>query len=460
MAKRRGNTNARNSQGADRRGEQATTVRSDARDEKVADAANGAPAEEGKHVDGASVDTTAIVAGADVIEQPADSAGLKDGGIETEQSGTVENGKAAAPGAAEDGSNTSGAKDNVSGDQSNASGADPASGTGQQANGGSNDASKASGGDGSADIDRDGNVASPTGSDLKEALELAGCESADQLIDMARVGSSLMNCIDDVIKQDGPFKDWSPMNDPAEIVHDLHAALEHAKEQAAVPEVVTENVRTNLQHCRMCDEPLTPAHCPICDDPFKGSDLCATDIELGTCHAECLEGSPVVDLMTGEPSGKANHTFLYYEDGIEEMHSSVVNAAYVMRDIAWNAATDIADQFAGIQVDLDIRKVGSPFTDEAIDKELVEFTHRLGRNATPDVLATQLMIKKLRDSNELTTPERIALQTFITVLLDLDEYAAAEKARIDAEATEKPTPRPVPIEDTTMELVDDHDATW
>lgn len=40
--------------------------------------------------------------------------------------------------------------------------------------------------------------------------------------------------------------------------------------------------------------------CPICDKAFKPDDNCATDIELGTCHFECLDGSPVVDLETGE----------------------------------------------------------------------------------------------------------------------------------------------------------------
>ncbi|MGV2128091.1 hypothetical protein ACQZ4Q_01350 [Agrobacterium vitis] len=40
--------------------------------------------------------------------------------------------------------------------------------------------------------------------------------------------------------------------------------------------------------------------CPICATPFKPEDICATDIEMGTCHAACLEGSPVVDLDSGE----------------------------------------------------------------------------------------------------------------------------------------------------------------
>jgi hypothetical protein len=40
--------------------------------------------------------------------------------------------------------------------------------------------------------------------------------------------------------------------------------------------------------------------CPICAEPFEPADICATDITEGTCHFQCLEGSPVVDLETGE----------------------------------------------------------------------------------------------------------------------------------------------------------------
>lgn len=52
--------------------------------------------------------------------------------------------------------------------------------------------------------------------------------------------------------------------------------------------------------------------CPICAVPFKPEDVCADDVTEGTCHAECLEGSPVVDLDTGAelPNGKAD-TYLY-----------------------------------------------------------------------------------------------------------------------------------------------------
>lgn len=49
--------------------------------------------------------------------------------------------------------------------------------------------------------------------------------------------------------------------------------------------------------------------CPVCAKPFAAGDTCATDIELGKCHAECLAGSPTVDLETGEPVDGPIDTF-------------------------------------------------------------------------------------------------------------------------------------------------------
>lgn len=44
----------------------------------------------------------------------------------------------------------------------------------------------------------------------------------------------------------------------------------------------------------------SPEFCLICSKEIKDDDWCASDIELGVCHFECLDGSPVVDLDTGE----------------------------------------------------------------------------------------------------------------------------------------------------------------
>lgn len=40
--------------------------------------------------------------------------------------------------------------------------------------------------------------------------------------------------------------------------------------------------------------------CPICLGALKADDDCSIDITEGICHAKCLEGSPTVDLDTGE----------------------------------------------------------------------------------------------------------------------------------------------------------------
>lgn len=54
--------------------------------------------------------------------------------------------------------------------------------------------------------------------------------------------------------------------------------------------------------------------CPVCAEPLKDDDICATDIEMGICHAACLEGSPTVNLETGEPVDGPMDTFRYGDD--------------------------------------------------------------------------------------------------------------------------------------------------
>jgi len=60
--------------------------------------------------------------------------------------------------------------------------------------------------------------------------------------------------------------------------------------------------------------------CPICATPLLPDDICATDIEMGICHAACLEGSPVVDLETGAPTAGPIDTYRYGDlDGVPAM---------------------------------------------------------------------------------------------------------------------------------------------
>jgi hypothetical protein len=53
--------------------------------------------------------------------------------------------------------------------------------------------------------------------------------------------------------------------------------------------------------------------CPICLKQFEPADLCASDVEMGICHAACLEGSPAVDFYTGEPFDGPIPTYRYDE---------------------------------------------------------------------------------------------------------------------------------------------------
>lgn len=78
-------------------------------------------------------------------------------------------------------------------------------------------------------------------------------------------------------------------------------------------------VRGEMQLDRKPDQSPSPKaedkhRCPICDEAFKPDDSCATDIELGTCHFDCLDGSPVVDLETCEEILDDDmHSFPYSE---------------------------------------------------------------------------------------------------------------------------------------------------
>jgi hypothetical protein len=70
--------------------------------------------------------------------------------------------------------------------------------------------------------------------------------------------------------------------------------------------------------------------CPVCSTLFRPDDLCATDIELGICHAKCLEGSPAVDLDTGEPAGAEIATFRYSETDLAQAGATPSPESHLM----------------------------------------------------------------------------------------------------------------------------------
>ncbi|MCF1468514.1 hypothetical protein FS764_16525 [Agrobacterium vitis] len=88
-------------------------------------------------------------------------------------------------------------------------------------------------------------------------------------------------------------------------------------------------------------------------------------------------------------------------------------------------------------------------------REMAGFVRKIGRRATADVLAQHLKIRKLRDSAEISTPERIALTAYIQTLLDLDAFIAVEREAQAKAQEERQTPAPTPIEDTIFEPADD-----
>lgn len=83
---------------------------------------------------------------------------------------------------------------------------------------------------------------------LKHALEMTGQTTVEELIDMANVGCSLMDAI---ALLDGPFKDWAPADDPAEIVVDL---VNHYEDRLSRIQEENERLRTPLAKLVKCDD--------------------------------------------------------------------------------------------------------------------------------------------------------------------------------------------------------------
>lgn len=82
---------------------------------------------------------------------------------------------------------------------------------------------------------------------LKNALEMTGCESEEDLIDMANVGTSLMERIDSLVSMPGPYNHWSPAEDPAEIVFDLVNDLDELTEENTKLKAALERISSPTQ---------------------------------------------------------------------------------------------------------------------------------------------------------------------------------------------------------------------
>lgn len=89
--------------------------------------------------------------------------------------------------------------------------------------------------------------------------------------------------------------------------------------------------------------------CSVCGSSLTPYDICATDTELGICHATCLEGSPAVDLDTDEPC-ETVQTFRYDElsdDAVGEIATPRHPVAFRWRGIGeWLFGTRAPDGVA------------------------------------------------------------------------------------------------------------------
>lgn len=92
---------------------------------------------------------------------------------------------------------------------------------------------------------------------------------------------------------------------------------------------------------------------------------------------------------------------------------------------------------------------------------IADFIRKLGRDrATPAVVAQQMKILGHWDDGETDPVEDLVIGIFSHTLTEIDAFEKAEAARIEARMAEKPEPYKVPIDETSMEAVDDAMATW
>lgn len=78
-----------------------------------------------------------------------------------------------------------------------------------------------------------------------------------------------------------------------ERVEELRAQIRQSEAQAQHNAEVARDIAHAL-------DDLDIETCPICLTPFQPADPCLSDVDMGTCHAACLEGSGRVD-AEGEP---------------------------------------------------------------------------------------------------------------------------------------------------------------
>jgi hypothetical protein len=71
---------------------------------------------------------------------------------------------------------------------------------------------------------------------LLQLVSDAGCTTPEDLVDMAKIGKSFMASFEIVTEKDGPFKGYTPADDPVELVTDLFEEMMEQRHQRLAAE--------------------------------------------------------------------------------------------------------------------------------------------------------------------------------------------------------------------------------
>lgn len=92
---------------------------------------------------------------------------------------------------------------------------------------------------------------------------------------------------------------------------------------------------------------------------------------------------------------------------------------------------------------------------------MAKLLREIGRDrATPSVLGQQLKLARLLDKGELEPFEELLITIFANTLAAIDAFEKSIEALWEESRRNSAVPQPVPIDETTMELVDGPLATW
>lgn len=199
------------------------------------------------------------------------------------------------------------------------------------------------------------------------------------------------------------------------------------------------------------DENQEPAPVVQAGDPgagetdAQGTDQAAADLAPGAA----THGESGGDLAAGAPAAVIDE----HDDGPINFGDMALQAAIEAYEAALLAGAVIGAVTAGTDA------LDPDMTDGAYD-DIAAFVRKIGKRATAEVIGQQLKILGHRASPDLSEPERIAFGAFAHVLVELDAFAAAEAERARKAAETPAEVQPLPVEETTLEPVDDHFDTW